>query len=162
MNEKENPKYNSTVFFVDNVEKSKMFYSKILGQKIEMDFGRCVGFVGGFAIWDAAYAYNMMGFDKSDERPFGKRNVEIYFEVEVINTLFDKIQKENIDFVHEIKEQPWGQRCFRIYDPDKHIIEFGEPMTIVIQRFSKQGLSIEEIVEKTLMPLEIVKKVLGK
>ncbi|GAH41494.1 unnamed protein product [marine sediment metagenome] len=59
-------------------------------------------------------------------------------------------------------EQPWGQRCFRIYDPDNHIIEFGEPMPTVIKRFSSQGLSIEEIVKKTLMPLEIVKKVLGK
>ena len=147
---------------VRTVEKSKKFYTEILGQKIEMDFGRCVGFIGGFAIWDLAYAYNMMGLDESDERPIGKRNVEIYFEIEDINTLYDRIQKENIDFVHDIIEQSWGQRCFRIYDPDKHIIEFGEPMPMVIQRFSNQGLSVEEIVEKTLMPLEIVKKILGK
>jgi len=59
-------------------------------------------------------------------------------------------KKENIDFVHEIKEQPWGQRCFRIYDPHKHIIEFGEPIPVVIKRFSIQGLSGEEIVKKTL------------
>jgi len=156
------PKYNSSVFFVEDVEISKNFYTKILGQKIEMDFGRCVGFVGGFAIWDSTYAHNMMGLGISNNGPVGKRNAEIYFEVEDIKALFDRIQKENIDFVHEIKEQPWGQRCFRIYDPDKHIIEFGEPMPIVIQRFSNQELSIEEIVDKTLMPLEIVKKVLGK
>jgi len=162
MDKNEKPKYTGAVFFVDNVEKTKTFYTNILGQKIEMDFGRCVGFIGGFAIWDSAYAHNMMGLDKTEERPLGKRNVEIYFEIEDINTLFDRIQNENIDFVHEIKEQPWGQRCFRIYDPDKHIIEFGEPMPIVIQRFSSQGISIEEIVKKTLMPLDIVKKVLGK
>jgi predicted enzyme related to lactoylglutathione lyase len=161
MDKSEKPKYNGAVFFVDDVEKSKKFYSDILGQKIEMDFGRCVGFIGGFAIWDSAYAYDMMGFDKSDERPLGKRNVEIYFEIEDINILFDRIKKENVYFVHEIKEQPWGQRCFRIYDPDKHIIEFGEPMSIVIQRFSNQGLSVGDIVNKTLMPLEVVKKVLG-
>jgi len=160
MDNNEKPMYNGTVFFVDNVEKSKKFYTDILGQKIEMDFGRCVGFIGGFTIWDSSYAYDMIGLEKSDERPLGKRNVEIYFEIKDINTLFDRIQKENIDFVHEIKEQPWGQRCFRIYDPDKHIIEFGEPMPIVIQRFSNQGSSVEEIVKKTLMPLDIVKKVL--
>jgi len=158
----ENPKYNSTVFFVDNVDKSKKFYTDIIGQKIEMDFGRCVGFIGGFAIWDATYASNMMGLGKSIEQPLGKGNVEIYFEINDLNSLFDRIKKENINFVHETKEQPWGQRCFRIYDPDNHIIEFGEPMPTVIKRFSSQGLSIEEIVKKTLMPLEIVKKVLGK
>jgi len=49
--------------------------------KIEMDFGRCVGFIGGFAIWDSTYAFDMIGFDKSDDRPLGKRNVEIYFEM---------------------------------------------------------------------------------
>ena len=72
-----------------------------------MDFGRCVGFIGGFAIWDSSYAYTMMGLEKSDKQPMGKRNVEIYFEIENLNSLFDKIKKENIDFVHEIKEQPW-------------------------------------------------------
>jgi catechol 2,3-dioxygenase-like lactoylglutathione lyase family enzyme len=162
MDTHENPRYNGSVFFVDNVEKSRTFYTDILGQKIEMDFGRCVGFIGGFAIWDSTYACEMMGLGTSDERPLGKRNVELYFEIEDIKALFDSLQKENIDFVHEIIEQPWGQRCFRIYDPDSHIIEFGEPMPIVIQRFSRQGLSNEEIVEKTLMPMEIVKKVLGE
>ena len=91
-----------------------------------------------------------------------KSGSEIYFEIEDITTLYNSIKKENIEFLHDIKEQPWGQRCFRIYDPDKHIIEFGEPMSIVIQRFSNQGISIEGIVKKTLMPLEVVEKVLGK
>jgi predicted enzyme related to lactoylglutathione lyase len=158
----EKPKYNGAVFFVDNVEKSKKFYTDILEQKIEMDFGRCVGFIGGFAIWDAAYASNMIGLDKSIKKLLSKGNVEIYFEIDDIDLLFDRIKKEKIDFVHEIKEQPWGQRCFRIYDPDKHIIEFGEPMPVVIQRFSNQGFSVEDIVKKTMMPLDIINKVLGK
>jgi catechol 2,3-dioxygenase-like lactoylglutathione lyase family enzyme len=162
MDNNDNPKYNGAVFFVDNVEKSKKFYTDILGQKIEMDFGRYVGFIGGYAIWDATYASNIMGLVNSIEQPLGKGNVEIYFEINDLDSLFDKIKKENIDFVHEIKEQPWGQRCFRIYDPDKHIIEFGEPMPVVIKRFSIQGLSIEEIVKKTLIPLDIVNQVLGK
>ena len=162
MDNNENPKYNGTVFFVDNVEKSKTFYTDILGQKIEMDFGRCVGFIGGFAIWDSSYAYTMMGLEKSDEQPMGKRNVEIYFEIDDIDLLFDRIKKENIDFVHEIKEQPWGQRCFRIYDPDNHIIEFAEPMTVVIERLYDEGLTHNQIVKKSLMPVEIVLDVIGK
>ena len=61
MNEDATPKYNGSVFFVKNVEKSKKFYTEIVGQKIEMDFGRCVGFIGGFSIWKRSYAHKMMG-----------------------------------------------------------------------------------------------------
>ena len=32
-------------------------------------------------------------------------------------------------------EYPWGQRDFRLYDPDKHIIEIAEDMNTVIRRF---------------------------
>lgn len=160
MDQNKMPKYNGAVFFVDNIEKSKKFYRDILGQKVEMDFGRCVGFVGGLAIWDLNYAYHMIELDESIERPIGKNNVEIYFEIEDIDTLYDRIKNEKISFIHKVKEQPWGQRCFRIYDPDNHIVEFAEPMSIVIKRFSNQGLSVEEIVNKTLMPLKIVKSVL--
>ena len=48
----------------------------------------------------------------------------------------------------KLKSNHEGQKCFRIYDPDKHIIEFGEPMSIVIERFGNQGLSVEDIVKK--------------
>jgi len=65
MDNNDNPKYNGAVFFVDNVEKPKKFYTDILGPKIEMDFGRCVGFIRGYAIWDATYASNIMGLVNS-------------------------------------------------------------------------------------------------
>ena len=29
--------------------------------------------------------------------------------------------------VHPIRMEPWGQRVFRIFDPDKHVVELGEP-----------------------------------
>ncbi|WP_330586669.1 hypothetical protein [Aminipila terrae] len=32
----------------------------------------------------------------------------------------------------------------RFYDPDKHIIEVGENMNIVVKRFLESGLSIED------------------
>ncbi|RLF58080.1 MAG: hypothetical protein DRN27_06335 [Thermoplasmata archaeon] len=161
MNNTEYPKYDGAVFFVDNVEKSKKFYTDILGQKIEMDFGRCVGFIGGFAIWDAAYASNIIGLDRTVERPLGKGNVEIYFEINDLDALFDRIKNKNIEFVHEIKEQPLGQRCFRIYDPDNHIIESGEPMVVVIERLYNEGLTHNKIIRKTLMPAEIVENVIS-
>lgn len=161
MNKNENPKYNGSVFFVENVEKSKAFYTGILGQKIETDFGRCVGFIGGFSIWEKSYAYKMIGL-KQDDTTINKNDVELYFEVEDLDELLLKLKSNEIKFVHDIIEQPWAQRCFRIYDPDNHIIEFAEPMTIVIERLYDKGLTHNQIVKKSLMPADIVLDVIGK
>jgi catechol 2,3-dioxygenase-like lactoylglutathione lyase family enzyme len=40
------PIYHNTVLLTKDIEKSKDFYNKLLGQKIIMDFGRNVGFEG--------------------------------------------------------------------------------------------------------------------
>ena len=161
MDNNEKPKYNGSVFFVDNVEKSKRFYTDILGQKIEMDFGRCVGFIGGFSIWKRSYALKMMDL-KEEDTSTNKNDAELYFEIEDLDTLFAKLKRERIKFVHDIIKQPWEQRCFRIYDPDNHIIEFAEPMTIVIERLYDEGLTHNQIVKKSLMPIEIVLDIIGK
>ena len=161
MGNKEIPKYNGAVFFVDNVEKSKKFYTNILGQEIEMDFGRCVGFIGGFSIWERSYAYKMMGL-KEEGTSINKKDAELYFEIEDLDILFAKLKNEKIKVVHDIIEQPWAQRCFRIYDFDNHIIEFAEPMTVVIERLYDEGLTHNQIVKKSLMPVEIVLDVIGK
>lgn len=161
MGNKEIPKYNGAVFFVDNVEKSKKFYTNILGQEIEIDFGRCVGFIGGFSIWERSYAYKMMGL-KEEGTSINKKDAELYFEIEDLDILFAKLKNEKIKVVHDIIEQPWAQRCFRIYDFDNHIIEFAEPMTVVIERLYDEGLTHNQIVKKSLMPVEIVLDVIGK
>ena len=62
------------------------------------------------------------------------------------------------EFVHDMIEQPWGQRVFRIYDPDKHMVEIGEPMTAVIKRYLKQGMTPDEVAKRTSMSLDIVQK----
>lgn len=161
MKQNENPKYQSAVFFVEDVEKSKKFYKDIIGQEIKMDFGRCAEFIGGFVIWERAYAYKMMGL-KVEDSSKNNKDAELYFEIEDLDTLFAKLKNENIKFVHYIIKQPWVQRCFRIYDPDSHIIEFGEPMTVVIERLYNEGLTHNQIIKKTSMPVEIVLDVIGK
>jgi hypothetical protein len=61
--------------------------------------------------------------------------------------------------VHPVVEQPWGQRVFRVYDPDGHVVEIGEPMDAVIRRFLEQGMTVEEAAPRTSMPLEIVRAI---
>ena len=86
----------------------------------------------------------------------GSNSFELYFETESLDEIFNDLKNQKTEFLHEIEEQPWGQRVLRFYDPDKHIIEIGETMEAVIIRFYKQGHSFEEIVEKSSMPKEFV------
>lgn len=154
------PKFQAAVFFVSNVEKSKYFYNTILGQKITVDFGANVGFEGGLSIWKKNYALKTIFKDKAAQIMVGANNVEIYFESSNLEELLENLVKHEIRVIHPIMEHPWGQRAFRIYDPDKHIIEFGEPMESVVLRLHNEGLDLNAIVGKSLMPLEFIKNVL--
>jgi predicted enzyme related to lactoylglutathione lyase len=154
------PKYQTAVFFVSDIKKAKQFYSEILEQKIVADFGKNEGFEGGLSIWEKDYALNTIFKEKAKEVTVGANSAEIYFESSNLTDLFERLTKEAVKIIHPIVEHPWGQRAFRIYDPDNHIIEFGEPMSDVIVRFYNNGLSIKEIAEKSLMPVEFIIMVL--
>ena len=155
------PKFESAVFFVKDVEKSKNFYVNLLGQKILMDFGRNVGFEGGFAIWETDYALKTIFEDKASGITVGGNNAEIYFEVVDLEGLLKKLKKKRIEIIHSIREHPWGQRGFRFYDPDHHIIEVSEPMLNVVARMYQDGMNIEEIEKKSMMPKEFIEIVIG-
>ena len=161
MKKKSIPNYHSSVFFVSDIEQSKKFYRDILHQTIEMDFGRCIGFIGGFSIWERTYAHKMMDLTEKDISS-NKIDSELYFEIEDLDALFIELENKKTKFVHHIIEQPWAQRCFRIYDPDNHIIEFAEPMTIVIKRLYETGLTHNKIIKKSLMSEEFVLDVIAK
>ena len=76
--------------------------------------------------------------------------------------LYKRLVKEKVRVIHSIREHPWGQRALRVYDPDDHIIEFAESMESVVKRLSIEGLELEEISEKSMMPIEFIKMVLKK
>ena len=160
--ENKNPTFHSVVLLVKDVEKSKYFYNSVLGQKIVMDFGKNVGFKGGLAIWERDYALNLIFQKKIKDIEIGANNAEIYFEFDNLDDLYERLMDEEIKLIHSIREQPWGQRVFRIYDPDDHIIEFAESMANVVLRLDKKGFNLDEIAKKSLMPIEFIKMVLKK
>jgi hypothetical protein len=62
------------------------------------------------------------------------------------------LQPAGIVFIHDIQEQPWGQRVMRLYDPDGNVLEIGETMESTAWRLYQQGLSIEGVREKPACP----------
>jgi predicted enzyme related to lactoylglutathione lyase len=148
----------SFVLLVSDMELSKKFYRDFLGQEIAMDIGKNVGFTSGLALWQKDYALNVI--HGSEVRPQKGNDVELYFETRDIEEAWEKVKYGNIPVLHEPREQPWCQRVFRIYDPDRFVVEIAEPMDAVVVRLHCAGLSEEDIMKKTFMPADIVRQML--
>ena len=70
-------------------------------------------------------------------------------------------QGMDLEFIHGIREEPWGQRTMRFYNPDRFIIEVAEPILSTVKRYTDLGLSIDEISKKTQFSREDVKGLLS-
>ena len=119
-------------------------------------------FGGDFAIHLKSHFLQLVNLSSNDisKRP---NNSELYFEEDNLDDLLEKLKEYgSIEYIHAIKEQPWGQRVIRFYDPDMHIIEVGESMESVARRFLSQGFSIEETAKRISMPEEFVQQCFNK
>lgn len=149
-------KFMCPLIVVNDISVSKSFYEKVLGQKVKYDIGANVAFEGDFAL-QAQYA-ELVGLNQKDIVQ-KSNNFELYFEEEDIEGFANRLKSiDGIEYVHDIKEYPWGQRVIRLYDPDKHIIEVGESMVTVVKRFLSQGLSVEETAKLTMYPVEFIQQ----
>jgi len=153
-------KFQGAVVFVRDIAVSRRFYEELLGQKILVDFGEVIGFEAGFSRWQADHAHNILFNKKFDEpQPLGRTNFELCFEDSEIQTIWKRISSEDIKLVHPLKEQPWGQLVFRLYDPDGHIVEIGEPIPTFVARFLSEGMTVEQVAKRTSVPVEAVQQI---
>lgn len=153
-------KFMCPLIVVNDISVSRNFYEKVLNQKVILDFGANITFEGNFALQTKETWIDFI--DKTDKDIKKNSNsFELYFEEENIDDFIKRLKNyTNIQYVHGVKEFPWGQRVIRFYDPDMHIIEIGESMVSVVKRFLNQGLSVEETAKRTQHPVEFVKKCL--
>ena len=149
----------SVLIVVDDVAKSRYFYETILGQKVEVDFGENIGFVGGFAIHKKTSFNQLL---KNKNIISGSNAFELYFEDDNLELIERKVKEEKVEFIHGIVEQPWKQKVMRFYDYDKNIIEVGERLEHLTYRLSEAGNSIDEISKLTSIPKQNVDYLIKK
>lgn len=148
------------VIFVKDIAASRRFYEGLLEQQVAIDMGINLSFTGGFALWQVDHAHQMIfGAPVDDTGSLGHRNFEFCFETDDLDAAFARVTAANAPCIQSPHEQPWGQRVFHVYDPDGHIVEVGELMTVVVARFLAAGLSVEDTARRTGMPLEMVQQV---
>lgn len=154
--------YQCTLLAVRDMEQSKRFYCDLLGMEVTADFGANVTLSNAVALqtldsWQAFLEKETKAF------AFGHHTAELYFEETDMDVFVEKLAAwPNLSYVHPLKEHSWGQRVVRFYDPDRHIIEVGENLNIVIHRFSETGMTPEQVAERMSIPVEYVQACLSK
>ena len=149
-------KLEGTLLVVKDIDASRRFYQDLLFRTVILDLGVYVVFDGGFCLLTEE---RWAEFLDQKTVPFGYGNnvCQLAFEDDDIDAFMAHLQKfPGIKMLTPLKEYAWGQRSIRFYDPDEHIIEVGESMTVVVKRFLRSGLSIEETMQKSMFPREFV------
>ena len=153
--------YRSVCLFVADMDRARGFYEDVLGQTPVHVLAGYVAYPH-FCLWATETARRIV-FDEepaAPHGPMGRDNLELYFEDAAIEDAFEHVMVR-AEIIHPLKSAPWGQRAFRLRDPDGHIIEVAEPMDAVILRLHERGLGVADIAAASMMPEEFVRAVLG-
>lgn len=158
-------KHATPVLFVKDAQKSKLFYVDLLEMTIVGDFGGMnIMFKEGFALWqimEENIIPQKLGSDNIYNAKATSR-FELVFETENLDSIYNKLKDNNVQFLHEINTEIWGQRTIRFYDYDGHLLEVGEAMPIFLRRiYEEEGKDIAATAKRTYMEPEVIKQILG-
>lgn len=119
-------KHVETILLVENIETSKRFYQDVLGLEILHDWGAMVVFKDHLAIHQASELQPREETQKFvPPGPCGHGNAVIYLQSSDLEGCYRHLVEAGVEVIHGIVTLPW-ERLFRIYDPDRYVIEIGE------------------------------------
>lgn len=120
--------FTNPIVFPQDLARSKAFYRDIMKLKIIQESEPFILFEGGFAIhgereqfWQQMFTASSLELPPSSDN----KNLLLYFQTNQIEEDFHYL-KAHVDIIHPIKQQDWGERIFRFYDPDQYVIEIGQ------------------------------------
>lgn len=111
------------VYFTEDMERAKNFYTRVLGLEIEQDAGTWVQFKlegGTFALHQR---------DKAHADFKNQGGGVIGLEVDNIERLAEDLKRQNVSFHNGVLENDFGKLLY-VSDPDDNIINFFEPARV--------------------------------
>lgn len=119
-------KLKNILIVVKDIEASKRFYKDLFGLDVVLDHDGNVILTEGLVLQDK---HIWESFIKKDVTERG-HDAELYFEEKDIDGMLKKLDESpyEIEYINRDLKHSWGQRVIRLYDPDGHVIEIGEPM----------------------------------
>ncbi len=152
-----NIKFHSPVLIVNDLETMKNFYLDVLNQEIDQDLGNCIILKCGLSLWRISNDYPIAGYLGRTYDDSGNKNFELCFETDDLKEVSIGLEKFKIKYLHEVIDEKWGQKTIRFYDPENNLVEIGETMKCFVQRLSKEGMTHDEINEKTSISIKMIK-----
>ena len=152
-------KYTCTVISVADISAARKFYEDLFGLELYQDYGINISFTCGLALQqDFDWLVNL----PKESIVKKSNNTEICFEEQDFDGFLNKLKEyPDMEYLGEVIEHSWGQRVIRFYDLDGHIIEVGEDMKMVVQRFLNTGMTMEEVSAKMDVSVEDLEKLLN-
>lgn len=136
-------KYTSTVIAVSDISASRRFYEDLFGLELYQDYGINVSFTCGLSLQQE---FDWLVSVPRETVLRRSHNMELAFETRDFDGFLEKLEQyPGIQRLGEVIEHSWGQRVVRFYDPDGHLIEVGENMKLVVERFLSAGMNMKEV-----------------
>lgn len=119
-------KLKNILIVVKDIEASKHFYKDLFGLDVVLDNDGNVILTEGLVLQDKQIWESFIQKDVT----WKGHDTELYFEKKDIDGMLKKLDESpyEIEYINRDLKHSWGQRVIRIYDPDGHVIEIGEPM----------------------------------
>ncbi len=149
-------KFVNPILIVKDKRLSFDFYRDVIGLRLVADFGDYVTLSGGLTLRTEESWLGMNGIDPSVLH-YGNA-AELYFEEEHFDEFLARLDANMVDCLFPPSEHEWGQRFVRLLDPDGHVIEVGEEMGAVCERFLAMGMSETEVSVRMDVPIAYVQK----
>lgn len=154
--------YTGYMLVVEEMDPIKQFYAGLLQQKLKFDSPDYVVFEGEFSLFLKRNFRAILGDEERFPIQLRANNGELYFESDDIEADERRLMQAGTEFIHGVKEQPWGQRVMRFYDPSGAVVEIGEEMGVVIRRYQAQGMSLPQISERIGFTVPMLEEILAK
>ena len=153
-------KYKGTLISVADINAARAFYEALFGLELYQDYGINISFTCGLSLQQNIDWLVDLPKDKVLKK---SNNMELYFEESNFDGFLDKLKTyPGIVYLGDVLEHAWGQRVVRFYDLDGHIIEVGEDMKMVINRFLASGMTMEQVALKMDASVEDLTKLLNR
>jgi len=162
--EKQEIQFKGPAAYASNLERARRFYEGLLGLQVSRVMSRdgkpiAVAYTAGLSIWDVDDAFSaIFGSPTADFRKPDRPAWENAFEVHDVDAMYERAIAAGSAFAHPLRELPWGQRTFRVYDPDGNIVDIGETHAAAVRRMIAQGLSFDQVAGKIGLPLETIER----
>lgn len=128
----------SVRLIVKDIKKVVSFYELITGYQAEWLAPVFAEIVTPTSVVAIGSEETVALFKENCARPASNQSAILEFLVRDVDKEFNRLKEYGLEFVHEPKNMPWGNRTMQIRDPEGTLVSFFTPVTdVAVSRFSR-------------------------